>query len=180
MSESNANDDQQFSDAEMTIEVTGTLEERFENRDIESTSFSDVKMEGMVKEILTLTQHLGLSLINADAFLSPNWAENQPRSIDLGSGRMFYPDYSTAQVTFDVSVESLRKAAQVRAAEDATETLYVLGNWTYLAKEESHIEESTLRVIQRAFVEEMQEADDPPDDATTEEFGGQERARNRA
>lgn len=139
------------------------------HEDIDEENFTRATEASLTTEAnLEFDEMLFANIINLDSWLRPEWRERMANEIDIGD-RSFTPNWDGVTVRLDLRSDEVVKAAEQRAGEDATEPVYVLANWVYLAEKRDHIPfAGTLR----AALERVEKRDDQPNDANTEEYGG--------
>lgn len=126
---------------------------------------------------MEFTEELGASIINVEAWLHDHFLETIELDdvSEIGEGRFFHADLRNTELTVEFHRYEIVKAARQRAREDRSHFLYVLGNWAYLAEKNDHVTTKTARRFERFFEHAKQNSINPPEDATTDEFGGGKR-----
>lgn len=153
---------------------------------MEGTLIEDTEADGLPKHsdgdnvamwteghALRWTEDLGINIINLGAYLHDHWNEGCQKEIEIKEDRTFVPDWSTTTMSLVLPKDELIEAAKMKADEDRSHFIYVLGNWTYLARKGDHVADSSATRLKRIFDEVMENNDyNPPEDATTAEYGG--------
>lgn len=161
--------------SDVHVEVMGSILEKVEDgsvtgrRDAKELTIQDAAMRQM-----EWRESLGANIINLEAWLHDHWLETVAikEEMELEDGRIFLPDFRTAEVRMSIDRGKLIQAARQRAKEDSTHFLYILGNWTYLAEKNDHVSSGTYDTLWNTFRLGREKCFNPPEDATTEEFGG--------
>lgn len=159
--------DFRYFDSRVIYEMEGWVFE-----DLDTDQFTRATEARTVTETdLKFDEELLSNIINLDSWLHDSWAERMASEFDIGNGRTFEPDWNEVTVRLDLFRDEIIEGAEKRAAEDHTETAYVLAQWVYLAEKREHIPSCTE--LKMAY-EEVAKRDDQPDDSTTDNYEGRE------
>lgn len=158
----------------VTISVMGGTDERLDDDTFNDRKTTKVLLRDSTKAELEWTKKLGSSIVNLEAWLHDHWLEtiDLDDEINISERRSFFPDFKSATVEMDLVLGEVVKAARQRAKEDSTHFLYVLGNWTYLAEKNDHVEDRVGHKLHRFFERAKQNSINPPNDATCDEYRG--------
>ena len=161
--------------SEVHVEVMGSILEKVEDGSVTGRrDAKEVTIQDSAMRLMEWREPLEANIINLEAWLHDHWLETVAikEEMELEDGRIFLPDLYTAEVDIELDRGELIHAARQRAGEDSTHFLYVLGNWTYLAEKNDHVSSGTYDTLWNTFRLGREKCLNPPEDATTEEFGG--------
>jgi hypothetical protein len=138
------------------------------------TDGSNVALRSNIKDRLSWTEDLESNIINLDGYLHDHWSEGSSREWETEDGRTLVPDWDRVELSLQIPLDELLKAAKQRASEDSSHFAYVMGNWAYLAEKADHVSDTSARALRGQFREVMESPEyETPDDATCEEhYGG--------
>lgn len=142
-------------DSRVIIEVRATKREHLMQRrgddDRPEYGSEDVYYES--EGHLRYDVHLGLSLVNIDAYMDPDYLADYPSEIETNDGTQYFTGYADVTIRFDAYSDEIRAAARHRAWEDKTHAVNVLAGWLwqvgggtrYIKANQSHVFYHALR-----------------------------------